>query len=141
MSDIDALLDSTLDDLEDLPEFKPFPSGAHQVLVTLSMKEVNGSQCVEMEMKAIATLELADPSDEPLKEGDTANVLFMLDNEFGRGALKNIATPIGEALGTGVIREVIEQANDIECVVETSLRKDKKDPDRFYTNVKGLQVV
>ena len=142
MSDIDNLLDSTLDDLEDLPEFKAFPPGVHKVLISLDLKEVNDKQCVEMEMKALETVELAEPTkDTVLKEGDSCNILFMLDNEFGRGKLKAVATPLGEALDTSVLREVIEQAKGVECLVVTSLRKDKNDPDKKYTNVKELQVV
>ena len=31
--DIDNLLDGTLDDLADAPEFKPFPLGAHKIVM------------------------------------------------------------------------------------------------------------
>lgn len=141
MSDIDSLLDATLDDLEDLPEFKPFPIGAHKVLVSLDLKKVNDKEGVELDMKAIETLELADTSDTPLKAGDSTSILFFLDNEFGRGNLKKVATPLGEALGVSKLREVIEAAKDVECVVVTSLRPDKRDPEKFYTNVKDLVVV
>lgn len=140
--DIDSLLDSTLDDLEDLPEFKPFPPGAHRVLASLEIKEVNSKQAVELELKGLETLELAEPTkDTPIKEGDTASVLFMLDNEFGRGNMKKLLAPIGVALGTGNIREVIEQTKGLEVVVVTSYRKNKDDPTSPYMNVKELQVV
>ena len=138
---IDDLLDATLDDLEDLPEFKPFPVGAHKVLISLELKEINSKQGVELEMKAIETLELATATDTPLAEGDTTSTVFFLDNEFGRGALKKVSIPLAEALGTSTIRELIEACKDVECLVITSLRKDKNDPDRFYTNIKELSVV
>ena len=139
---IDDLLDSTLDDLEDLPEFKPFPAGVHRAMISLDFKEVNGKQVIELEMKALETMELSDPAKaEPLKEGDTTSIIFMLDNEFGRGNLKKIATPIATALGTGSIRETVEGCKDVEAVLVTALRADKNDKDKFYTNVKELQVV
>lgn len=139
---INDILDATLDDLEDLPEFKPFPAGAHRVLVTTTIKEINGKQAVELSMKHLETLELAEPTkDTPPKEGDESSVAFMLDNEFGRGKLKNALRPLTAALGTSTNRETIEAAKDVECLVVTSVRKDKQDPTRLYANINELQVV
>ena len=139
---IDDLLDCTLDDLEDLPEFKPFPVGAHKVLITLELKTINNKQCVELDMRAVETLELVKPAeDEPIKEGDSTSTAYFMDNEFGRGALKKVSIPLAEALGTGTIRELIDACKDVECIVITTLRKDKNDPDKFYTNIKELSVV
>jgi len=139
-SSVDDLLDSTLDDLEDLPTFSPFPAGAHRVAATASFKEINGKTCVDLSFKAMETLELANTSDTPVKAGDESSTLFMLDNEFGRGNMKKCLTPIGEALGTASIRETIEQCKDVECVILTSIRVDKNDKDKKYLNVKELQV-
>lgn len=141
MSDLDNLLDSTLDDLEDLPTFEPYPAGAHKVLVTLESKEVNDKPCVEVSCKLIETLELSEPTkDNAPAEGSSASILCFLDNEFGRGALKKLATPLGVALGTSTIREVVEQATDVECVIMTSLKQDKTDKTLYRMNIKELQV-
>ena len=138
---IDDLLDCTLDDLEDLPEFKPFPVGAHRVSVTLELKKINEKQGAEFDMKAIETVELANTADTPLAEGDSTSSVYFLDNEFGRGALKAVSIPLAEALGTSTIRELIDACKGVECVVVTSLRKDKNDATKFYTNIKEMQVV
>ena len=140
-ANMDDLLDATLDDLEDLPEFKPYPAGAHQVLATFSQKEINKSAAIELSFKLVSTLELADPQDEQPAEGATASTMFLLDNEFGRGNLKKCATPFGEALGLSTIREIIEEVKDVECVILTSIRTDKNDKDKHYLNVKEIQVV
>lgn len=142
MSVLDNLLDSTLDDLQDMPEHKPFAEGAHTVLATLELKEINGAPAVELAFKYVEAIELAanvSPEDAP-KVDDTANTMFMMNNEFGQGAFKKIAKVFGEALGTGSIREIIEQVNDFECHIVTSIRTDKKDPDKKYLHVKELQV-
>lgn len=139
---VENLLDMTLDELEDLPEFKPYPAGVHKVLVSLEQKEVGGHPSVEVACKMIETVELANPTtDQAPAAGSEASMLCMLDNEFGRGALKAVATPIGVAMGVGVIREVIEQANDIECIIVSSIRPKKDDPDTVYLNIKELEVV
>ena len=141
MSELDDLLDVTLDDLEDLPEFKPFPGGAHRALASFEQKEINGKVAVELSLNLMETIEQADPQEPASKPGDSCSTAFMLDNEFGRGNLKKCAMPFGAALNLGSIREIIEQVKEVECVVITSVRKDKNDPDRKYLNIKEIQVV
>ena len=141
MSDLDNLLDVTLDDLEDLPSFAPFPAGAHKVLATFEAKEISGKPAVELSFKLLETIELVNPDDKEPKEGDTSNTMFMLDNEYGRGNLKKCAAPFGEALGFSTIREIVEGAKDVECIVLTGLRTDKNDPDKKYLQVKEIQIV
>jgi len=141
MNDVNSLLDATLDDLEDLPSFQPFSAGAHRVLASMELKEINGKSAIELSFKMLETLELANPNDEPPKANDTANTMFMLDNEYGRGNLKKVATPLGAALGATSIREIVEQTKDIECVILSSVRVDKNDPDKKYLQVKELNVV
>lgn len=139
--DIDNLLDATLDDLEDLPTFEPFPAGAHRVKISLETKEVNDHPSVEANCVMMETLELSNAtSDTAPKEGSTANCLYMLDNEFGRGAFKAIAKPLGEALNVASPREVIEQTKDIEVLIVTTIKHDKKN-DVNRMNIKELQVV
>lgn len=143
MTDLDSmedLLDATLDDLEDLPEFKPFNPGAHKALASFSEKEINGVDSVELELTLIETLELSDPQDTPDEPGTTCSTMFMLNNKFGRGNLKKCALPFGAALGFGTIREIVDGVQGVECVVLTSVRKDKNDPDRLYLNVREIQV-
>ena len=144
MSDLDSLLDSTLDDLEDLPSFRPFAAGAHKCTATFEQKEINGKPAIELKFKLIESLEMVDENleekDMP-KAGDESNTMFMLDNEFGRGNLKKCATPFAEALNLSSIRDVVEQVKEVECVIISSIRVDKNDPDKQYLNVKELQVV
>ncbi len=141
MSELDALLDVTLDDLADLPSFEPYAPGAHRVLATFSTKEINGKNAVELSFKMLECMELVNENDEAPKEGDESNTMFMLDNEFGQGNLKKCAVPFAAALNISTIREVVEQVKDVECLIVTSLRKDKNDPDKKYLQVKEIQVV
>lgn len=140
-STLDSLLDATLDDLADLPEFKTFPNGAHKVVIEFEKKEVNKHPSIELKMTAVETLELADPAkDEPLAAGTTGNVLYMLDNEFGQGKLKEIIKPLAAHLGVSKISEVIEQAKGMEVVVVTKVRQNK-DKTQSYTDVSKLEVL
>lgn len=138
---MEALLDATLDDIEDLPEFKPLPAGTHIVEVSLSLKEVNKHPSIEMKIKLVETKELANPNDTPAKPGDETSVLFMVDNEIGLGKLKLTCKPIQEALGTSSIRELVEQTKNITCAIVSNVRTDSNDKDKHYMNIKELAVV
>ena len=138
---LDSLLDATLDDIADLPTFQPFPAGSHRVLASMELKEINGKAAVELSFKMLETLELASPNDAASKEGDTSNTMFMLDNEYGAGNFKKCATPFAAAMGFKTTREIVEGVKDVECVIVTTLRKDKNDPDKMYLNVKEIGVL
>ena len=141
MSDLDNLLDMTLDDIDDLPEFKSFPAGAYNLDVTLESKKVGDHPCVEMSLKLLEVVQLVSPTDTPPKEGDTSSILFMLDNKFGLGKLKAAVTPIAVALGVSSIREAAEQCKGMNCIAVLTVRQDKNDADKEYQGVKELQVV
>jgi len=140
LDSLDNLLDATLDDLEDLPEFTPFKPGAHRVTASFEEKEINDKQSVELSFVLIETMELANSQDEKDAPGHISSIAFMLGNEYGRGNLKKCAQPFGEALGFTTIRQIVEGVKDVECLILTTTRKDKNDPDRLYLNVKEIQV-
>jgi len=141
MSDLDSLLDTKLDDLADLPAFAVFPRGTHSVKASFEMKEINAKAAVELSFTMVETLELSDPQDAKPNGGDVSNTMFMLGNEYGVGNLKKCAKPFQEALQLETIRDVIEQVKDVECVITTSLRADKKDKEKFYLEVKDITII
>lgn len=136
MSDLlNNLLDANLDDLADLPEFGTYPPGTHKVTIKFEEKEVNNHPCVELQMVAIETEELANPGvDQPLTPGAQGSVLYMLDNEFGQGNLKKTIKPLAAMLGVSSLRAVIEGANGMEVSVVTKVRQNK-DKTQSYTDV------
>ena len=137
------ILDMTLDDLEDMPTFEPYPAGVHRALMTLEQKVVNDVQSVEAKFKLMETIELAEPLKDgvkPLEEGAETSVLCQLNNEWGRGTLKMLATPVGQMLGLASIREVIEECNDIEVIIISMVQVSKKDG-VARTKIKELAAV
>jgi hypothetical protein len=137
---LDSLLDATLDDLADLPEFAPYPAGAHKVIIELESKEVNKHPSIELKLKAIETLELADPTNShPLAAGAESSVLFMLDNEFAQGSMKKVLRPLQEHLGVSSLRDIIAQSKGMEVTVVTNVRWNK-DKTQAYTNVTKIIV-
>lgn len=133
--DLDSILDSSIDDLADLPEFAVYPNGVHRVLIDWESKEVNKHPCMELKMKAVETVELANPAeDTPLTAGAESSVLFMLDNEFGQGKFKTLIKQFAAATGTSKISEAVEASKGMEVQVVCKIRQNK-DKSQSYTDV------
>lgn len=152
IQDIDTLLDGTLDDLADMPEFKTFPVGAHKVTISFETKTIEGTGSgVEMKLTGIETVELPAGSEAaPLSAGDSTNIFFFLKHknpkvvEMGQGQLKEILKVLREHFGAGhTNRELMEKADGLECIVATGHRfKDKGKPEqRVFTSLEALTVV
>lgn len=139
-TDLDALLDSTLDNLADMPEFAIYPPGAHRVSISFEQKEVNKHPSIEMKMVLRETLELAEPTDVPPEAGTETSMLFMMDNEFGQGKFKEVIKPLAAHLGTTSIRDAINGANGMEVVIVSNVRQNKEKTAK-YMNVVSLTVV
>ena len=149
-SSIDSLLDGTLDDLADVPEFKPFPIGTHAVTIKWEIKTVNDKAAVELTLTALETLQLADTSAEPVKAGDSTSVLFQLvkkdgtPNEVAQGQWKGLLAPLAVHFGTASNRETMEASNGATVAVTTGVRtstnKDTKEV-RYYTSVNSLTII
>lgn len=134
---INDILDSQLDDLADLPEFSVYPAGSHKVTIKWESKTVNEHPSIELQLKAVETVELANPTDAPLAAGAEGSVLFMLDNEFGQGALKALMKPLAVETGATSISAIMEATNGMEVTVITNVRQNK-DKTQSYTNVKKI---
>ena len=137
--DLDSILDSSIDDLADLPEFGIYPSGVHRVIINWESKEVNKHPSMEMKMKLIETVELANPAeDQPVAAGTESSSLFMLDNEFGQGAFKQIMKVLAGACGTNKISETVDASQGMEVKVVVAVKPDKKDPTTMRMNVRKV---
>ena len=137
--DLDSILDSSIDDLADLPEFGIYPSGVHRVIINWESKEVNKHPSMEMKMKLIETVELANPAeDQPVAAGTESSALFMLDNEFGQGAFKQIMKVLASACCTNKISETVDASQGMEVQVVVAVKPDKKDPTTMRMNVRKV---
>jgi len=137
---IDSLLDSSIDDLADLPEFAVYPAGVHRVIISFAEKVVNNHPSVEMGMKCVETIELSDPTkDEPLVPGTESSVLYMLDNEFSQGKFKKIMQVLAASCGTASIRDTMEAAQGMEVEAVCKPRQNKEKT-QSYTEVIKLMV-
>lgn len=140
--DLDSLLDSTLDDLADAPSFKPFPAGTHRVSCSFDVKQIGDKAAFELTCTMLEPIELADPTQELPKAGDTASTAYFMGNDVGEGKFKVISKIFMEALNLeNTKRAIIEGVKDVECVIISDVRTDKKDPTKQYFGIVELQVV
>lgn len=142
--DVDAMLDGTLDDLSDLPEFKPYPAGTHAVVLTIVDKtapknRVNNHPGFEVKMKAVETLELASSDDQPLAAGAETSVLYLLDNPIGQGSFKKLLASAAEHFGAKTNRELIADLQGATVAVVTRQRQNK-DKTQTYTDIVEMKV-
>ena len=142
--DVDAMLDGTLDDLADLPEFKPYPAGTHAVVLTIVDKtaaknRVNNHPGFEVKMKAVETLELASSDDQPLAAGAETSVLYLLDNPIGQGSFKKLLASAAEHFGAKTNRELIADLQGATVAVVTRQRQNK-DKTQTYTDIVEMKV-
>ena len=153
--DIDSLLDGTLDDLADAPEFKPFPIGAHRIVMKWETKQLDDKQqsgkkntLVSLKMKALETVETPAGSDEVCSPGQEENIGFFLVHhsspkamEIGQGAFKEVMKSLAAHYGAKSNRELMAESEGAEALVTTGHRKDKNDKDKKYTTLEKLLIV
>lgn len=128
------LLDMSINDLADLPEFKPFPAGCHRAILGTGYKKINDKMCFEFTLKALETVELADPNDQPLVAGAETGVIYQRDNEYAQGKFKPLITELANFHGVSSIGEALEKSNGMEVTVVTKVRWNK-DKTQSYTDI------
>lgn len=133
----------SLDDLPDLPAFVTFPTGSfHVVLVDgLERKTIGEHPAVEMKMTLKEVVELANADDgSDIKPLDVCSTIFLLDNAFGMGKLKEVMKPIAAHCGSQSFVDIAIASKGLEVVV-TGKRTYDKVKDRHYFNVINMGVV
>ena len=136
---IDALLDGTLDDLADLPEFRPLPVGTYHSQFKIE-PDAKDKTIYYAKLKIIETKELANTDEVPVEKGAEANVRYDLKNEWGQGAFKKVMASLSAHYGAKSNRELLEEVKSyIEVLVVTKQNLNKKDG-KIYTDIVELAV-
>lgn len=149
INSIDDILDMQLDDLADMPEFKPFPDGVHRVILNFKQEPVNNIPSITIKLTAQETLEATNPDGNVVKQGDTTNILLMLKNkngstnEFSQGTLKMVLGALAPTLGTKGVSDTMAAAEGMEVAVVTKQRANKSDPNdiKWNTTIVACQVL
>ena len=139
--DISSLLDGTLDDLADLPEFKPYPAGAHKVKLHIE-RDAKKKTIYFAKMKYISVEELNNSEDEVPAVDTETSVRFDMANEYGQGAFKKAFAGLAKQLNLSRLGDILEALrNPQDALVVTDITKDKKNADRVYVNLVEVALV
>lgn len=141
---------ATLDDIEDLPGFTIFPTGAYQVVWPQGMEEkkINDKQAIDCAMELQEILEFDEKNlsaeEKAPRAGDICTIMFMMNNKFGRANYKQFAGVVqkyfsdkGEIL---TLRQANERSKGMQFIVIIKRTYDDK-KDRFNARVKKLAVL
>lgn len=134
----------SLDDIDDLPEFKAPPSGAYQLLLKegyVYKADVNGHPAETFDFTILEILEQSEvvPEAEQVKKGDTFNIAYMMDNAIGQGFFKEMVKPISEKFGVKVASEIRASSKGLQITAVVQRTHDKA-KDRYYAKIKGYQI-
>lgn len=143
--DIDALLDGTLDDLADLPEWTvPNPGSYIAEVKSFEVKDINGQKSPEIKLLFTELIEAADESLEPQTLPIEAGMLFMFftkdgkPNEMGQGQFKEIIAALKPVVGGDKNSEVMANAKGAMVAITTGVRQDKNDKDKKYLKINQI---
>ncbi len=145
MSNIDldklALLDKSIDDIEDLPGFGVPPEGTYTLKMNCAIKEINNYANIETTFEVIEALELNDPNEAPAMAGTKFSVLARIENDIAMGKFKEMVAPIAAHFDQkNVGKLVTEVIKDLVISGTVKHRKNKEDADKPYGEVKNIVV-
>lgn len=138
----EALLDTDIDNIEDLPEFETFPLGNYRfkcekMELAVSVQEDKAAIKAIFSMQEV--LELVNEEDEVPTEG--ALVSQQWGKEFGIKLFKKTFVENYEPLGIRTTREFVDIAAGLEFIMTIGQRKDPEKLDdlgqpRIYNSIK-----
>lgn len=150
MTDSFDFLDNTVEDLADLPEFKPFPKGSYKFLFDWepfkSDDKENKSSGIKLKLSFQEVLELADPEATPPAEGRKLTLSLFArkrdgsKNEFGEGQIKMVASALKETFGGALVRETLDAAAGATVAVTLKTRANPKDPEAVFNELVEFAV-
>lgn len=136
--------DFSLDDIDDLPGFKCFPTGAFRVRLVegLVTKTVGTHQAEECKMTLIEVLEVSGvkEGEDALNPGDICSTVFMRDNATALGKLKEFCAPFAKAVGSSNYKAIKAATVGAELLV-VGKRSHDDDKDRDYFNISKVALV
>lgn len=153
----DVELDMSLDDIEDLPGFATFPTGAYLCIlhegILAKMIGAEGKEQKPIFEIPLKLKEIVEPisvdnldaeqddgtQEQPPKPGDICTIGFMRNNKVAVAAFKKFCGPLSARLGTKNIGQIASGCKDMTVTVVLKRTYDLG-KDRHYVKVKRIAV-
>lgn len=149
--DLDALMDASMDDINDLPPVGVPPTGHYNLEVTaerVDPQEDGKNPYIRFSYEVLAVNEVKDHVEEteaaagmkfsemfsPFKKDGSVN-------EFGIGFLKERTAPFAAHFGTSKMGDTIAAINKVSVAATLTRKKDKRDADRWNFSLKDVVVL
>lgn len=149
-SDLDSLMDASMDDIDDLPPVGVPPTGHYNLSVTATREsnKEKTSEYIKFSYEVQAVNEVKDPAEESQAAvGMKFNQIFSpfkkdgTVNDFGMGFLKEACAPFSAHFGSSKMGDTIAQIQEVTVAASLVRRVDKKDADRWNFNLKDVVVL
>jgi hypothetical protein len=151
ITDIDALMNASMDDIEDLPPVGVPPTGHYNLSISaerVKPEEAGKNEYIRFSYVVEAVNEVKNPEEEgqaavgmkfsqifsPFKKDGSVN-------DFGIGFLKEAVAPFSAHFGTSSMGETIAQIDKVSVGASLTRRADKKDADRFNFTLKDVVIL
>jgi hypothetical protein len=154
LDNIDALLDASMDDLDDLPPVGVPPTGHYNLTMSMKIEDVKDKEGSGTR-KVIFANYIVDAINELKDEADRGDVAvgqqfregFYLTkkngekNTFAIGTLKERLKPLAERFGSTNIGELINQCNAIAITASVKRTQNRLNEDQFNMNLKDIVLL
>lgn len=153
LDDISALLDATMDDLDDLPPVGVPPSGHYNLTVSFDIQKINEGAKDEKEIPVAkyvidAINELKDEDERgEVAVGQQFMEFFYLKkkdgtkNIFGIGTLKERLKPHAERFATSNLGELINQVKQVSITASLKRTQNRKNEDQYNMQLKDIVLL
>jgi len=142
-----ALLDKTLDEIEDLPGFEVPVNGRYLLKANRKIKKINDKAAVEVELEVMECLKKDNDADEDTVIGTKFSQLYFLQGEeesvkISMGMLKQFTKPLAEHVGESNMKVLVkDHLKDVLYGATVVRRKDNKNPEVFRARLSNLEIV
>ncbi len=149
-ADFDALMDASMDDMEDLPPVGVPPTGHYNLLASAERKanKEGTSEYIQFTYQVEAVNEVKNEAEvsqaapgmkfsnnfSPIKKDGTVN-------KWGIGFLKEALAPFAQHFGISNTGALLEQINNVSIAASLVRKANKAEPDRFEFNLKDVVVL
>lgn len=140
------LLDMSLEDIEDLPGFTVPVNGEYNLKINGEVKKVSDKIAVELSYEVIDCVKKNNEADEDTIPGTKFSQLFFVQGKpeavkISLGKLKELLSGVAEQRGEGnLLLLVRDHLKNVTGKATVTRRADKEDKEKFYANVKNLEL-
>lgn len=133
-----SMPDISMDSIESLPGFEVPPQGRYLCTLTIEPKEINGKGNLEFTYLVQETIELADPTSVPPKQGAKFSELFSYEKGLPIAKDKLVKLCAGLGIPTdSKLPEIVDSVKSVGVELTLKHRFNTKgdDPTRVYASV------